>query len=117
MSDHIQPELPRRPKYEPAEETHDPLVDELRRRVQVLEQEKRRWKVVGISALIVLLLVVIGGGILGVGTASFYTHRLRQAQMQAEVEAMRARMEAERAMEAMEQARREAARQAEKGAK
>jgi len=126
MTDHIQPEPARRPKYEPAEfeQAHDPRVDELRRRVQGLEQEKRRWKLIGISALIALLLVLIGGGVLFMGTASFYAYRAKEAQMQAEMEAkraqeaqMQAEMEAQRAQAAMEQARREAARQAEKGAK
>jgi len=75
-----------------------------------LEQENRRWKVICISALIVLILVIIGGGVVGLVTTSFYTHRLREAQLRTEVEAMRAQ-------EALEQARQAAARQAEKGAK
>ncbi len=111
MSDYIQSEPPRRPNYEPAEtaEAHDPLVTELRRRVQVLEKEKRRWQVIGIGALVLLLLGVLVGGAVGMSTASYYTYRLRQEQMQAQMEAMRAEMEAAKAQEALERARRKAA--------
>jgi len=66
--------------------------------------------VIGISALIVLLLVVCGGGVVGVSTAAFYTSRLKESQMQAE-------MEAARAQAAFEQAKRAVERQAGKEAK
>jgi hypothetical protein len=127
MADHIQPEPTRRPSYDPPafEEANDPLVQELRRRVQDLEQEKRRWKLFGVTALICLFLMLIGGGVLLVGTASFSAYRIKQAQMQAEMDAQRAVIEEEKAQmlqavreqQMLDEARREAARQAEKGAK
>jgi hypothetical protein len=124
MTDHIQPEPSRRPNPVPAafEESTDPLVYELRRRIQGLEQEKRRWKVIGLAALFALLLVLVGGVVASVGTASLYAARLRESQLQAvmeaeraEMQAQEAQMQAERARLMFEAAKREAARQGEKG--
>jgi hypothetical protein len=111
MTDHFQQEPPR-PRLEGADlpTSDDPNVDHLLRRVQVLEKEKRRWKAIGVTAIVVLLLLFVGGGVMFVGSAGFFAYRMKAAQMQAEMEADRARMEAIRAQEALEQARQEAAR-------
>jgi hypothetical protein len=109
MTDHIQPGPPSQPQCDPAvaDEANEPFVSELRRRVQALEREKGRWKVIGITALFALVVVACGGGIVGVGTASFSAYRYKQVE--AELEARRAEMEAQIAQEAMEHAKREAA--------
>jgi hypothetical protein len=83
------------------------LVDKLMGRVERLEQEKRRWKLIGISALIVLGLVFFGGGVVVMGTATMYHFRVRHQIMQAQVEAELAEMEARRAEEMAREARRQ----------
>jgi len=107
MTDHIQPEPPQRPKTGPADfqGSPEPLVDELRHRLRVLEQEKRRWKLIGVSALIALALLVVGGGSVGVGASLFYAVRARDEQMRALEAERRARDEAEQARMEAEQAR------------
>jgi uncharacterized protein HemX len=110
MTEHIQPEPSPRPRLEPVDtaESSEPLVRELRRRLSALEQEKRRWKLIGVSSLVALALLVVGGGVVGVGTATYYSFRMKQAQVEAVMRAEQAQMEAMRAQEAMEQARRQA---------
>ena len=85
-------------------------MDELRHRLRVLEQEKRRWKLIGVSALVALALVIVGGGIVAVGTATRFAFQAKRAEMDAMMQAEKAQMEAMRAQEAMEQARRQAQR-------
>lgn len=77
----------------------DPLVDELMCRVQNLEQENRRLKQIGRSALLVLILVVFGGGVL----------QVREERMRALEDAARAQIEAMKAVEAARRAEAEAA--------
>jgi cell division protein FtsB len=103
MTDQIQPGPSRRPQQGPAavEGPVDPVVDEMWHRLRVLEQEKRQWKKIGVTALVLLLLVVIGGGIVGVGTVSYFSLRTQRAEREARMEADRARMEAMRAEEAL----------------
>ena len=112
MTDHIQPEPSRLPNHNSAAFTDapDPLVDELRHRLRVLEQEKRRWKLVGVAALVALALVIVGGGFVVVGTATRFAFQAKRAEMEAMMQADKARMEAMQAQEAMEQARRQAQR-------
>ena len=130
MTDHIQPEPARQGPHGPTElpEAADARLDTLLRRLAALEQEKQRWKRIGIGALVSLFLLLLGGGVGLVGTAGFYSYRLQAAQraaleaeLQAREQAEQARMEAEmrrhQAEAAMEQARRAAERKAEKEAK
>ncbi len=127
MTDLIQPEPARQGAHEPADlpESADMRLDHLLRRVQTLEQENRRWKRIGIGALVALLLLLLGGGVVLVGTASVYAYRLQvahreamEAKMRAREEAERARQQAQEAQVALEEARRAAERrQAEKEAK
>jgi hypothetical protein len=112
MTDQIQPEPTRPSSHNSADftGTPDPLVDELHHRLRVLEQEKRRWKLIGVSALVALALAIVGGGIIAVGTAVRLTFQAKRAEMEAVMQAEQARMEAMRAQEAVEQARRQAQR-------
>lgn len=72
----------------------EPMVAELMRRVEHLEQEKRRWKWIALGALLLLIVMTFGGGAVLVGTASLFTFRIHEARMQ-ELEARdRAEMEA-----------------------
>lgn len=96
---------------------NEPLVDELMRRVETLEREKRRWRLIGISALLFLVLVVFGGGVLVLGTASMYTLQVREQRMRALEAAERAQMEALRAEQAARQSAEEATKRFEEVAK
>ena len=89
MTDQIQPEPSRLPNHNSADFTDapDPLVDELRHRLRVLEQEKRRWKLIGITALVALALVIVGGGIVAVGTAARFAFQAKRAEMDAMMQA------------------------------
>lgn len=95
----------------------EPLVDELRHRMQILEQEKRRWKLIGITALIAFVLLLIGGGVVVLGTVSMFAVRAREEQMRAMEAEREARMQAERAQMEAERARQEAQRAADEAAR
>ena len=78
----------------------EPLVHELMQRIQALESDKRRWKLLGLSALGALGMVVLLGAL---GAAAVLTMHWQgsvrgwDAERQARMEAEQARMEAERA--------------------
>jgi hypothetical protein len=123
MSDHIQPEPTSLPKCTPEMEIeHDPTVDSLRQLVQRLDRERRRWKVIGIVSLVVLLLTILSGG-LGVSSAILYVVQIKntqavQARLAAEAAQQQAQEQALRAQQALEEAQRarqEAERRREKG--
>jgi hypothetical protein len=95
----------------------EPLVDELRHRLQVLEQEKRRWKMIGITALVAFALLLVGGGAVVVGTASLFAVQVREERMRAMEAEREARMQAERARMDAERARQEAQRGADEAAR
>ena len=80
MIEQIQPEPARRGLHEPAglQVPPDPEGDQLPDRVQV-KKEKRRWKVIAVSTLVALFLLLFGGGIF-VGTASYCAYQLKEAQ-------------------------------------
>jgi uncharacterized protein HemX len=96
---------------------NEPLVDELMRRVDSLERENRRWRLIGIGALLFLVLVVFGGGVLLVGTASMYTLQIREQRSRELEAAERAQMEALRAEQAAKQAAEETVKKFEEVAK
>lgn len=77
MNDRIQPELPQQSPYESAisAESGTAAMDNLLRRVQVLEREKRRWRWIGTIAIVALLFVTISGGGLAVATVSFFVRQ------------------------------------------
>jgi len=54
--------------------------------------------------------VIVGGGVVGVGTATLYNYRLRAARMEAMMQVEQVQMEAVRAQEALEQGRKQAQR-------
>jgi PAS domain-containing protein len=94
------------------------LVDQLMRRVEELEAERRRWRSIGIGALLALGLCLSCGGVLFVGTTAVGITGYRSTRMEAleesemirreaQMAAEQARMEAEQAREA-ERALREA---------
>lgn len=95
----------------------EPLVDELRHRLQILEQEKRRWKLIGIVALSAFVLLLVGGGVVVLGTVSLSAVQLREEQRRALEAETEARMQAERARMEAERARQEAQRAAEDAAR
>ena len=82
----------------------DPSNEELRRRVEALEREKRRWRVTGVISLTLLGLVLCLGCPLTAGTALLRARHVRQ--LQAERDA------AERARRAAAEDRAEAERRA-----
>jgi hypothetical protein len=83
----------------------DARFDELCRRVEALEREKSRWKVIGVTSLALLGLVLCLGCPLSVGTAVLRGRHVREA-LQAEREAAEeARQAEERARRAAEDAR------------
>lgn len=93
----------------------EPRLEELMARLEVLEQEKRRWKGIALGEFAVFILLLILGGLLSVGAAFMlqtrYVHAVR-AEQAAREEALRgayeARSQADRAMRAEEEARRRA---------
>ena len=88
----------------------DARFDELCRRVEALEREKSRWKIVGITSLTLLGLGLCLGCPLSVGTGLLRGRHVREA-LQAEREAAEeARQAEERARRAAEEARKEAER-------
>ena len=87
------------------------LIDELMHRVNVLEQEKRRWKAIGIGALLALAVLFVGGGLLSLGSMTMYWRHnamQRDEAMMMMMRAEEARAEAERARLEAEKARLEA---------
>jgi hypothetical protein len=90
------------------------LIDELMRRVQSLEDERKRWKWLALGAIFCLLLVVLGGGVVTFGVASAYwiamqreeavVEQLQQAQQRAAEQAMQAEVQAQQAEVARQQA-------------
>ncbi len=94
------------------------LVDQLLRRVDVLEGDKRRWKRIAFTALTLLVLLVVGGSLLlgSLGTVWYRSararldaeHALMQAEIQANLQAQRAQQAAEQARLEAEKARRDA---------
>jgi hypothetical protein len=89
-------------------------VAELLARLEQLEQEKNRWKAIGIGAIVLLVLGLLLGGILGVGPFLYSQSRLAEVREEAErarVEAEMSHREAEmqrmRAEEALRQAQQE----------
>ncbi len=88
----------------------EPRVEELLYRIETLEREKRRWKVIGIGSLSIVLILLLLGGLFSVGTAVMVRARY--------VEVLKAEREAAmRERDAAEQARRAAALEAEQRAK
>jgi hypothetical protein len=85
----------------------DSRFDELCRRVEALEQQNRRWKIVGVTSLAVLGLVLCLGCPLSVGTALVRDRHLRELQAERAAEE-KARLAAEEARQAEERARRAA---------
>jgi hypothetical protein len=108
----------------------EPRLEELLYRIETLEREKRRWKLIGIGSLCILLALVLVGGLFSIGTALLIQKqqvrairaeqealmRAEEAAEQAHQAAMQEREVAERAREAAMQAE-ERARQAEKKVK
>lgn len=96
----------------------DPLVDQLMRRVQSLEGEKRRWKFISVICLALLLLMLVGGtAVMGLAAmSSLGIGRMQQERLRAleqvEMEIRRAeeladgqRQEAERILQEAERQR------------
>jgi hypothetical protein len=84
--DHVQSERPAALSAGQAATNGDAIVDQLMRRVQSLEEEKRRWKGLFLGAGCLLLLMLIGGGLFVAGTAAMWyrTARLaREAELRA----------------------------------
>ena len=92
------------------------IVDQLLRRVQTLEEEKRRWKWIGIGAILLLVLALAAGIIATIGAGVLYYQKERRERvlveglhnqqaaelarlqaLQAQAEMERAKLEAERA--------------------
>lgn len=83
----------------------DSRLNELLFRINLLEQEKRRWKRIGIGALAFVLVICLLGGVMAVGAAVLVRERYTQA-LEAEREAaIQAREAAEQARQAAEEAR------------
>jgi cell division protein FtsL len=74
----------------------EPRVEELLHRIETLEREKRRWKVIGIGSLSILLVIVLLGGLFSVATAVMMQAQHARA-LQAEQEALMRAMDAEQA--------------------
>ena len=88
----------------PAAANADPIVDQLLRRVQTLEADKRRWKATALVCLLLLLLAVIGGGLGTLGVGSVYLSYMQRVERQemAIREAEMARQQAEMAAQPLE---------------
>jgi hypothetical protein len=81
----------------------DSQVHELPTRIETLGRENRRWKLIGISSLSVLLVLLVLGGVFSVG-AAFMAREQRDVALQAREEALRERDAAEQArQEAMQE--------------
>jgi len=97
----------------PSSNAADPMVDQLLRRVQVLEDDKKRWKTIALVCLFLLLLVVVGGGLMTAGLGSVYLHYVQREEMQiremerAQQQAEMVRLQAEAQRAATEAAERE----------
>jgi hypothetical protein len=110
MNEHIQ--------TSPSPTAADPMVDQLLLRVQALEDSKKRWRMLALSLLLLLVLTVVGGTLTVMGVGSIYVHYVQREEMRLrEMEAARqqaemARMQAEAARAQLE--REEARRAAEK---
>jgi len=90
----------------------EPLVDQLMCRVQILEEEKRRWKFISVICLALLLLLLVGGtAVMGLAAmSSFGASRWQQERLRALEQAeMEIRM-AEQQRALVEQQRQEAER-------
>jgi hypothetical protein len=63
----------------------EPLVDQLMCRVQTLEEEKRRWKFIGVICLALLLLLLVGGtAVMGLAAmSSLGIGRMQQERLRA----------------------------------
>ena len=81
---------------------NEPHVEDLLHRIESLEREKRRWKLIGISSLSVLLVLLVLGGVFSVGTA-FMVRAQHIAAEQAREAAIQERNAAERARWGAEQ--------------
>jgi hypothetical protein len=78
----------------------EPRLEELLYRIETLEREKRRWKLIGIGSLSIVLVLLALGGVFSVGTAILAREaalRERDAVEQARQAEMRERDAAERA--------------------
>ena len=87
----------------------EPRVEELLYRIEILEGQKRHWKMIGLGSLAILLGIGLLGGLFTVSTAVM----LRE---QREI-AIQEREAAEQAMEEARQAERRARQEAERAAK
>lgn len=96
----------------PPSVTDESIVDQLMRRIQTLEVEKRRWKSIGLVSLALLLLVFVSGtGVVGVAAfSSLGVKRVRMDQLRALEEAELQLRMAEERREQAEQERQEAER-------
>jgi len=96
MSDqHVQSERPAASGTQPAD-NNEAIVDQLMRRVQSLEEEKRRWKGLFLGAGCLLLLLLMGSSLFIAGTSAVW-YRSFRLQQEAELRALEQQMAAQRA--------------------
>jgi hypothetical protein len=97
MSDeHIQSARPAVSSAGEAATNREAIVDQLMRRVESLEDEKRRWKGLFLGAGCLLLLLLMGGGLFIAGTSAVW-YRSARLQQEAELRALEQQMAAQRA--------------------
>jgi hypothetical protein len=85
--DHVPSERPPVLSAGQAAGDSEAIVDQLMRRVQSLEEEKRRWKGLFLGAGCLLLLLLIGGGLFVAGTAAVW-YRAARLEREAEIRAV-----------------------------
>lgn len=85
----------------------EPRLDELMHRIATLEQDKRRWKLIGISALVVIALLLLGD-IFFLGAAVLIQAQHAQALRAERAAALQAQQAENEARQQAEDARHEA---------